>query len=112
MSLGEKLKTLRVRAGKTLKEQSEIFNVSMNSVYRWEHDLAVPRHQLLKSIAKFYNVDTAWFFQEDDDTGTSGQTQQPNASEIEQRLLNAFRKLTDSNKYIVVGYVERMLIEQ
>jgi transcriptional regulator with XRE-family HTH domain len=61
MSIGEKLKNLRLNVKKTLKEQSELFNVSINSVYRWEHDLTVPRKSVLRKISEFYDVPLEWF---------------------------------------------------
>ena len=112
MSLGEKLKILRVRESRTLKEQSVIFNVSMNSVYRWEHNLAVPRMPILKKIADFYNVHMEWFFHDDAEGNNTEHITQSIADNIEQQLLNTFRKLPDHSKYKVLGYVERMCIEE
>jgi transcriptional regulator with XRE-family HTH domain len=112
MHLGEKLKTLRIREDKTLKEQSEIFNVSMNSVYRWEHNLAVPRMPILKQIADFYDVPMEWFFHETTQGNNSERIPQPPAGSIEQQLLTTFRKLPDSSKYRALGYLERMCIEE
>jgi transcriptional regulator with XRE-family HTH domain len=116
MNLGEKLKSLRLRENKTLKEQSEIFKVSMNSVYRWEHNLAVPRMHILKQIADYYRVPMEWFFQDGNNSGNhNGNNEKPpqiDNSQIEQQLLTAFRKLSDKSKYKVLGYVERMVVEE
>ena len=68
MSLGEKLKSLRIREKKTLKEQSEVFGVSLNTVYRWEHNLAVPRKSALIKMAVHYNVSIGWLLDESVDT--------------------------------------------
>ena len=54
MTLGEKLRNLRLKGKKTLHEQSAMLGVSMNSVYRWEHDLAVPRKPMMKALAEHY----------------------------------------------------------
>jgi len=104
MSLGEKLKTLRHKTRKTLQEQSELLGVSMNSVYRWEHDLAVPRKSILKTMADFYAVPLEWLMSESASASL--------VDNIEQRLLCMFRKLSEGNKYKVLGYVERMLVEE
>ena len=104
MSLGEKLRNLRQKSRKTLQEQSELLGVSMNSVYRWEHDLAVPRKSMLKTMADFYSVPLDWLLSE---TAAASLI-----SDIEVKLLSMFRKLTDSSKYIVLGYVERMCVEE
>ena len=104
MSLGEKLRNLRQKTRKTLQEQSELLGVSMNSVYRWEHDLAVPRKSMLKTMAEFYGVPLDWLLSESAAASL--------VSDIEQKLLCMFRKLTDNNRYMVLGYVERMCVEE
>ena len=104
MSLGEKLRNLRLKAKKTLAEQSEIFGVSMNSVYRWEHDLAVPRKPVLKVMAAHYAVPLDWLLSESAAASL--------VSDTEQKLLCMFRQLPDRSRYKVLGYVERMCVEE
>jgi len=104
MSLGEKLRNLRLKTKKTLTEQSRILKVSMNSVYRWEHDLTVPRLPMLRKMADYYGVPLDWLMLE----GTSASL----VSEVEQNLLGMFRKLPDNNRYKILGYVERMYVEE
>jgi len=104
MSLGEKLRNLRLKSRKTLHEQSRILNVSMNTVYRWEHDLAVPRKPILKVMADLYGVPLDWLLSESAAASL--------ISEVEQNLLSMFRKLPDQSRYKVLGYVERMCIEE
>ena len=104
MSLGEKLRNLRLKTKKTLTEQSRILKVSMNSVYRWEHDLTVPRLPMLRKMADYYGVPLDWLMLE----GTSASL----VSEVEQDLLGMFRKLPDNNRYKILGYVERMYVEE
>ena len=104
MSLGEKLRNLRLKAKKTLGEQSRTLKVSMNSVYRWEHDLTTPRRPMLKFIADYYGVPLDWLLME----GASASL----VTEVEQDLLGMFRKLPDNNRYKILGYVERMYVEE
>lgn len=104
MSLGEKLRNLRLKTKKTLQEQSEIFGVSMNSVYRWEHDLAVPRKSMLREMAEHYSVPMEWLLSESAAASL--------VSDIEQKLLSMFRQLSDRSRYKVLGYVERMCVEE
>ena len=103
MSLGEKLKKLRLKTRKTLSEQSRILNVSMNSVYRWEHDLAIPRKPILKMMADYFGVPVDWLLS---DTSASSLV-----NESEQILISMFRKLPDNCRYKILGYVERMCVE-
>ena len=104
MSLGEKLRSLRLKTKKTLTEQSRILKVSMNSVYRWEHDLSMPRKPMLRKMADYYGVPLDWLLME----GASASL----VSEVEQNLLGMFRKLPDNNRYKILGYVERMYVEE
>lgn len=104
MNLGEKLKSLRVKTSKTLHEQSKLFGVSMNTVYRWEHNLAVPRRAKLKKIADYYQVPIEWLLSDNSSAAL--------VSETEQKLLGMFRKLSDKNQFKTLGYVEHMCIEQ
>jgi len=104
MSLGEKLRSLRQKSKKTLYEQSALLGVSMNSVYRWEHDLAVPRKPMLKKLADHYSVPLDWLLSESAAASL--------VSDVEQKLLCMFRQLTETSRYKVLGYVERMCIEE
>jgi len=104
MSLGEKLKGLRMKTKKTLTEQSRILKVSMNSIYRWEHDLAVPRKPTLRIMADYYGVPLDWLLLDSASASL--------VSDIEQNLLGMFRKLPDNNRYKILGYVERMYVEE
>jgi len=103
MSLGEKLRNLRLKTRKTLHEQSKILGVSMNSVYRWEHDLTVPRKAMLRTMADHYAVPLDWLLSEGSATSRISKT--------ELSLLELFRKLPDNSRYRVLGYVERMCDE-
>ena len=104
MSLGDKLRNLRLKTRKTLREQSRLLGVSMNSVYRWEHDLTIPRKPMLKNMADYYGVPLDWLLTENASASL--------VNEIELNLLGMFRKLPDKNRYKVLGYVERMCIEE
>jgi len=104
MSLGGKLRTLRLKEKRTLHEQSEVFGVSMNTVYRWEHDLAVPRKTMLKEMADHYSVSLEWLLSESASASL--------VSDTEQQLLSMFRKLPENSKFKVLGYVERMCVEE
>ena len=104
MSLGEKLRILRIKSKKTLHDQSAMLGVSMNSVYRWEHDLAVPRHQTLKVLADIYAVPLDWLLTE----GSASSL----VNDLESKLICMFRKLSDGNRFKVMGYIERICVEE
>ena len=104
MTLGEKLKSLRLKTKKTLGQQGKILKVSMNSVYRWEHGLAVPRKPMLKKMADYYGVPLDWLLSDTASTAL--------VNDVEQSLIGMFRKLPDKSRYRVLGYVERMYVEE
>ena len=111
MNVGERLRNLRIKAKKTLREQSENFDVSINSIYRWEHGLAAPREAVLRKMAEYYKVPLEWLLH-----GNMGNTRDtddlsPHDQCIEQQLLRMFRKLSDTYKYKILGYVERVYVE-
>ena len=113
MSMGEKLRNCRLKLKKTLHEQSEILGVSVNTIYRWEHDLATPRKHTLKKIANFYEVPLDWLLQEgatENESELVSIAPSPD-NEIEQELLKMFRALSFSNKYKILGYIERVCVE-
>ena len=112
MSVGNRIKTLRNGAKRTLKEQSEILGVSLNSVYRWEHDMVTPRKAALDKIADLYDVTAEWILR--------GDTVEPNYSYFgsmsidrnpETRLIRMYRTLSSRSKYRILGYVERLCVE-
>lgn len=113
MTVGERLKYMRLNTKKTLKKESEIFRVSLNTVYRWEHNLTMPRKTVLKKIASFYNVSLNWLLygsSEDESDKCERCTLHPE-NYAEQQLLYMFKKLPENNKYKILGYVERIYVE-
>lgn len=113
MSIGKRLRNLRLESRKTLKEQSEIFGVSLNSIYRWEHDLAAPRKTALRKMATHYRVSYEWLKHGnavcDDPEQGCGDLNYKN--DVEQQLLGMYRLLPDAAQYKILGYVERVYIE-
>jgi transcriptional regulator with XRE-family HTH domain len=113
MSIGEKLRYLRIKTKRTLKEQSEIFGVSLNSVYRWEHDLTAPKKSTLRRISEHYEVPLEWLLREDADEDIFERASSSARADdsIEQQLLKMFRKLSENKKYQILGYMERVYVE-
>ena len=111
MNIAERLRELRIKMKKTLQEQSEICGVSANSIYRWEHGLAVPRKSSLRKLAEYYNVSMDWLIQgiTENDNGESGC--EPTDCTCEQQLLKMYRKLSENYKYKILGYLERVYVE-
>ncbi|MCL1816264.1 MAG: helix-turn-helix domain-containing protein [Clostridiales bacterium] len=124
MTIGDKLRHLRIKTKRTLKEQSEIFGVSLNSVYRWEHDLTAPKKTTLRRISEYYGVPVEWLLMDDADeysldhlnsgnsiNGLNNTNGAANDDSLDQQLLKMFRKLSENKKYKILGYIERIYIE-
>ena len=103
MTLGEKIYTLRQNDKKTLNDLANYLDVSMNTVYRWEHDLSTPRKMFLSNIAKYYKVSMEYLLSSD--------TSLLLIDRYEQHLIKAIRKISDDSKYRILGYVERVCVE-
>lgn len=111
MNIGERLKYLRNKSKKTLKDQSEVFGVSVNTIYRWEHDLAMPRKTVLKKITDYYEVPLEWLFQKETMEDTFYDMAQRRDNGLEQKLLKMYRKLSEGDRYKLLGYIERLHVE-
>jgi len=112
LSVGTRLKSLRLDSRRTLKEQSEILGVSLNSVYRWEHDMVSPRKAVLEKMAGFYDVPFEWIIH-----GSSAEAVVDSGGGVyhdgstERQLLRMYRNLSSNSKYKILGYIERLCIE-
>ena len=113
MTLGEKLKSLRSNSGKTLKELGDILGVSLNSVYRWESNLAVPKKAMLVNISEHYDIPVNWLLTEDDGKELIEYLVHSAIPEnnLEEQLLKMFRRLCETDQQKVFGYTERAYIE-
>ena len=101
MTLGKELASLRLKRKKSLEEQSQLLGVSINTLYRWEHDLAYPRKRHLEDIAAHFNVSLEWI--------TRGDTIAALVTSEERKMLDAFRRLTNNDRYKAMGYLDCML---
>ena len=56
MTLGERISIKRKESGLSQEKLGELFNVSRQTVYKWEADLAVPELDKLKGMAELFGV--------------------------------------------------------
>ena len=112
MSIGERLNDLRLKMKRTLKEQSEVLGVSLNTIYRWEHNLTVPRKSSLTKIASLYNVSLDWLINGNMPEESHKPLSIYPEDDAEHLLIRMFRELSDYNKYRTLGYIERIYIEE
>jgi len=75
----------------------------MNSVYRWEHDIAVPRKSMLKKMAEHFEIPLDWLLS---DIASSSLER-----ELEETLVKTFRELPDVLKHKVIKIIENIALE-
>ncbi len=67
MSLGAKLRKLRLKAGKTLQQIADKVEVSKAHIYQLEIGKAKnPSIEVIKKLAKLFSVPVTYFLEEDD----------------------------------------------
>ena len=103
MTLGERLKNLRAEMKETLSEQSKSFSVSINTIYRWENDISVPRKSRLAELAAYYDRPLDWLL-----FGSAADKAAKTEATVEQQISEAVEKLSTGEKYRVLGYIERI----
>ena len=102
MSLGRKLKILRLTAGKTQSEMGAIMNVSINTILRWERDLVSPRGSTLEALAEYFEVSKISLL------SSSERTSRQYTTILEDTMLTMFREMPDDRKYKTLNYIKRM----
>ena len=60
--MAEKLRTLRLKSGKTQAEMAEILNVSVSSYNQYESGIKVPRDDVKVRIAEYFNRTVQYIF--------------------------------------------------
>ena len=67
MSLGEKIRKLRLSKDITQKELADQLNVSFQTVSKWENNINEPDLASLKKIANIFNCPIDFFFEDDEE---------------------------------------------
>jgi transcriptional regulator with XRE-family HTH domain len=57
MTIGEKIKSLRLRDNMTQAELGNILNMSRNNVSKWETNVSVPSIEVIKELSKVFGID-------------------------------------------------------
>ncbi len=69
MSLGNRIKELREKNGKTQLDVSKYLDVTYQTIYKYEKDIAVPPADAIIKLAEYFNVTTDYLL---------GRTDEPN----------------------------------
>lgn len=66
MTIGQKLKKLRIKKGITQLEVAKHVGVNFQTIYKYEKDIVVPPTEMLLKLAKYFNVTTDFLLDTDD----------------------------------------------
>ena len=56
MKLGEKISYFRKRSNITQEQLAEVINVSRQTIYKWENNVAIPRADHIIALVKCLNI--------------------------------------------------------
>ena len=90
--LGRKLKELRFKNDITQAEFAKLLGVAQQTVGSWEKEKSMPNYDLLKQIAKYFNVSIDYLL----DNETNANTQPLNAEQAE--LIAEYDALNDEGR--------------
>ena len=112
--MGRKLRNLRIKSRKSLKDISEALGVSVNTVCRWEHDLSEPRKASLAKLAGFYGVSISFLLS---DGGYEEGIPYINDlscrnENVDEQISGLVDKLPAVKKFQVLGYTELMYSQE
>ena len=68
MTLGDKLKHLRIKNNLTQKDLADSLHVTFQTVSKWENDTNEPDMATLKELAKILNCPISYFYSDEEET--------------------------------------------
>ena len=113
MTVGEKIKEVRLEQELLQKDLAQKIHVAANTLSQFENGKANPSYEVLIALADFFEVSTDYLLGREDDFGNvSIQSNEPILSGEEQRLIETYRKLNAKNRIHVSAYADVRLEEQ
>ena len=79
-TIGQRIKSLRLKYNMTGNELGARLNVTRNAVSQWETDKRIPTSQMLSELAKLFNVSTDYLI-----NGTTSPAFKPTLSERDEK---------------------------
>ena len=111
MGIVDKIKALCKENGITMKTLEQNTKMSNGAIGKW--DKSIPNAAALQRIADYFGVSVDYLLGRTDNPALSEvDTAKPSErAQAEAEFLAAFEKLTDKQKAIALGYMERMAEE-
>lgn len=104
----EKLKRLRMERGLSQQALAEKFNLTQQSIYKYENGLAEPDIETMKSFAVFFGISVDYLIGASDSSSIEDMFTTLCPTEREIRLLQNFRYLTPEIQHSVEMIVDRL----
>lgn len=83
MSIGQKLKDARKKAGLSQEQLSEKLNVSRQAITKWESDKGIPDIENLKNIARLFDVSIDFLLDDGDEIKSADMKESINLEDYE-----------------------------
>ncbi len=113
MTIGDRIRELRVESGLLQKELAIKINIAANTLSQFESGKANPSYEVLMSFADFFQCSTDYLLGREDDFGNiTVQESAPALSPDEKKLLDDYRALNTKNRMHVSAYASIRREEQ
>ena len=100
------LKTLRLKRGLSQQALADKFNLSQQSIYKYEHGLAEPDIKTLKELAHFFDVSIDYLVGYSDSENAQNEPKTNGISVEEMNLILEMRKLPDDFRSSLIQMVK------
>lgn len=105
MTLGEKLKLLRMKENMSQKELSTRLDVKNTVISNWENNLNKPNVDYIAALCGIFNVSPNFFFEVETENKESG----PIFTAEEYEIIKKYRQLDQRGQQAVLGTLNREL---
>lgn len=102
------LKKLRKEKGLTQQYLAEKFNLSQQSIYKYENDLAEPDISTLKSMAGFFDTSIDYLVGASDIRTLYDRKSEGNLTPLELEYLSSYRKMGVEDRFLISQLVKRL----
>lgn len=110
-TLLKNLKKLREIHGLSQQKFADLFNLSQQSIYKYENDISEPSIQTLISIAEYFNISVDYLVDYTDIPAPTEHRSEETLSPEEKKLLENYRHLSPNYRSLVNLLIETHLRE-
>lgn len=103
---------LRQTAGLSQQALAKKFNLSQQTIYKYENGIAEPNLDTLKQLSKFFNVSIDYLVEDDDSIVIQPYSQSSNFTSDEIELIRKYRLLHPSVRHAVCSFINDLTPEQ